>query len=287
MGDAVDPSSLRVEFLKAPEEPKYHNPHYQAQRVHVESGRALHRVSRDHYRTQRVAVLATAAFVLGVIGTALGILNYRRDRPKLLVSLRWDAIVVRDTKGTNATFGQIYLTNTGRRPIYITSAGIEFNPPRAWWFTRTQRQGKQKGRKLAEGDPPLSLVVDATRLGADITRDHCQFWRAFRAFAEDSSGKRYFSPKVTQRPSWGLGDGRVPDYVTLGGKIIECDLEQHELEAYLMKGEWSLVSIADISEMREKLRAAGLNPGHYFSFENDPEMITIIGRAGVPSNHPS
>jgi hypothetical protein len=242
--------------------------------------------SLSAFETVFTTITAIIGVVFGLSSLILTLLNFRRDRPKLLVSLRWDAIIVRDTKGCDATFGQIYLTNTGRRPIYIRSAGIEFNPPRASWFTRTERQGKLKGRKLAEGDPPLSLVVDATRLGADLTREHSRYWCEFRAFAEDSSGKRYYSEKPTQRPSWGDGDGNVPKNVTLSGKIIECDLEQHELEAYLIKGDWVLVSIAEIWEMREKLKAVGVDPADYFSFENDPDMITLIGRTGRPSGTP-
>lgn len=228
-------------------------------------------------------ITAIAGVILGLSSLVLALLNYRRDRPKLLVSLRWDAIVVRDTKGRDASFGQLYLTNTGRRPIYITSAGIEFDPPRASWFSRTERQGKVKGRKLGEGDPPLSLVVDATRLGADLTREHSRYWRHFRAFAEDSTGRRYYSEKPTKRPSWGDGDGNIPNNVRLSGKIIECDLEQHELESYLLKGDWVLVSIADIWEMRQKLKAAGVDPATYFSFENDRDVITRIERTGRPS----
>lgn len=90
-----------------------------------------------------------------------------------------------------------------------------------------------KGRKLAEGDPPISLVVDATGGGAEMTREHRSRWREFRAFAEDSTGKRYLSPKVKNCPSWGVGDGRVPWNVSLPTRIIECDLEQHQLESYL------------------------------------------------------
>lgn len=231
-------------------------------------------------------ITAIGGFVFGLSALILGILNYRRDRPKLIVSLRWDAIIVRDTKGVNATFGQIYLTNTGRRPIYITSAGIVFDPPGAIWFTRTERQGKVRGRKLAEGDPPLSLVVDATGVASNITRENSRYWREFRAFAEDSSGKRYFSEKTTRCPSWGEGEGRVTENATLAGRVIECDLEQHELESYLIKGEWLLVPIADLWEMREKVKAAGLDPAAYFSFENDPEHITLIGRTGCSSFRP-
>ena len=183
-------------------------------------------------------ITAIAGLIFGVSALLLSLLNYRRDRPKLLVSLRWDAITVRDTKGCDATFGQVYLTNTGRRPIYITAAGVEFDPPNAAWFTLTKKQGKVRGRKLAEGDPPLSLVVDAVGRGADMTRENSSYWREFRAFAEDNTGKRYYSKKTTKCPSWGDGDGRVPSNYLAAGRIIECDLEQHELESYLIKGEW-------------------------------------------------
>jgi hypothetical protein len=154
-------------------------------------------------------ITAITGVVFGLCALVLSLLNYRRDRPKLLVSLRWDALTMRDTEGREAKFSQIYITNIGRRPIYITSAGLVFDPPRAWWFLNHEKQGKLRGRKLTEGDSPLSLVVDATRLGAKMTRDHRRSWREFRAFAIDSTGKRYLSKEVKD---WSIvGRGRWED----------------------------------------------------------------------------
>jgi hypothetical protein len=76
-------------------------------------------------------VTAIIGVILGMSSLILSFLNFRRDRPKLLVSGRWDAITVCDQEGRQATYGQIYLTNSGRRPIYITAAGIDYDPPNA------------------------------------------------------------------------------------------------------------------------------------------------------------
>jgi hypothetical protein len=66
--------------------------------------------------------------ILAVAGFALGVLNFWRDRSKLNVELRWNAVTVQDKKGHQARFDQIYFTNKGRRPIYV-KAGIEFDFP--------------------------------------------------------------------------------------------------------------------------------------------------------------
>jgi hypothetical protein len=232
-------------------------------------------------------ITAIVGVVFGLSALVLSVLNYRRDRSKLLVSLRWDALTVRDTEGREAKFSQIYITNIGRRPIYITSAGLMFDPPRAWWFLNHEKQGKLRGRKLAEGDPPLSLVVDATRLGAKMTHDHRRSWREFRAFAIDSTGKRYLSKEVKDRPSWGVGDGRTPANATLAMEILECDLEQHDLESSLIKGDTVLLPLHMIDEFTKERAAAGeTHPFESPTTDNGSNVVTTMGRTGRPSSIP-
>ncbi len=101
-------------------------------------------------------ITAITGVVFGLSALLLSLLNYRRDRPKLLVSLRSDALTVRETEGRGAKFSQIYITN----------------------------------------------------IGATMTRDHRRSWREFRAFAVDSTGKRYLSKEVTgpaRRGAWVMG----------------------------------------------------------------------------------
>ena len=228
-------------------------------------------------------ITAIVGVLLGISSFILALLNYRRDRPKLLVSLRWDAITVCDQEGRQATYGQIYLTNSGRRPIYVTAAGIEYDPPNASWYRRTQLQGKVRGRKLAEGDPPLSLVVNATEPGVDLLNDRCCYWREFRAFAEDSNGQRYYSEKTTQRPSWGEGDGYVPSNFIDAGYILECNLEQHQLESFLISGDWILVPRADLTDLEKTLRKYGRPVPERHPIEEGTRLVTFIGRTGRPS----
>ena len=233
-------------------------------------------------------MLTTITAIIGVLfglsSLVISLLNYRRDRPKLIISLRWDAITVRDREGREATYGQIHLTNAGRRPIYIQAAGIEYDPPGASWYRRTERQGKVKGRKLAEGDPPVSLVVEAGP-GFEMLKDHGHHWREFRAFAEDSNGKRYFSPKTEERPSWGVGDGRVPNNLIDAGRIIECNLEQHQLESYLIKGDWVLIPSAEVDEMKKAAHKLGIEFPNSEG-EEGTRLVTFIGRTGRPSGFP-
>lgn len=229
-------------------------------------------------------ITAITGVIFGLSALIISLLNYRRDRAKLLVSLRWDALTVRDTEGRETKFSQIYITNVGRRPIYITRAGLMFDPPRAWWFLNHEKQGNLRGRKLAEGDPPLSLVVDASRLGAKMTRDHRSSWREFRAFAIDSTGKRYVSKQVNERPSWGVGDGRTPANATLAMEILECDLEQHHLESSLIKGDFVLLPLHMVDEFAaERIAAGESHPFEDLTNDDSTKVVTTIGRTGRPS----
>jgi hypothetical protein len=242
--------------------------------------------SRTCEPTVFTTITAITGVILGLSSLILSFLNFRRDRPKLLVSLRWDAITVCDQEGREATYGQIYLTNSGRRPIYVTAAGIEYDPPNASWYRRTQLQGRVKGRKLAEGDPPLSLVINATEPGLELLRDRCRYWREFRAFAEDSTGKRYYSEKTSQRPSWGEGDGCVPKRLTDAGYILECDLEQHQLESFLISGDWVLVPYDELLDRENLLRKYGRPVPERKPPHEGTRLVTFIGRTGRPSDPP-
>ena len=136
----------------------------------------LFRSKHSHTLPNTTEVLTTitaiAGLFFGLAGFILGLLNYRRDRPKLKVYLNWDTCVFRDKLGRQAKLGQIYITNTGRRPIYITSAGLVFFTlsDRGIWRTTV---GGVRGQRLAEGDPPIVLVVpDSVESARFLWQDH-------------------------------------------------------------------------------------------------------------------
>jgi len=115
-----------------------------------------------------------------------------------------------------------------------------------------------KGRRLAEGDPPVSLVVpDTVGMAEVLWQEHAEHWRYLRAFARDSTGKRYLSRRPKRRPFWGLGNGKIS--MELAEKMpsweIECNLEEHELEHLLNAGEWHihpLEEVFDVQKLREE-----------------------------------
>jgi hypothetical protein len=201
-------------------------------------------------------ITAIAGLFFGLAGFTLGLLNYRRDRPKLRIFIDWDTCLVRDRRA-QAKLGRIYITNAGRRPIYIVSAGLVLFTLASAGIRRV-RTGAVKGRRLAEGDPPLSLIVpDTVEAARTLWQRHAGHWRYLRAFAVDSNGKTYLSRRMKRRPYWGIGDGNISD--DLVEKIpswqIDCHLEEHELELGLLNGTWtirSLEEVLDIGELREE-----------------------------------
>jgi hypothetical protein len=228
-------------------------------------------------------IAAIAGLVFGFTAFILSILNFRRDRPRLIVALQWDAVAVKDKHGTLAKFGRIYITNSGRRPIYITSAGIEVATRRPYGSIRSTTQGKPKGRKLAEGDPPLSLIVDADGSTIDLLMSWRDWWQDVRAYAIDSSGKKYVSPRVKKRPSWGIGDGRVPRGINGPSHTIECDLEQEQLETYITSGDFLLVRNSEVRRLREQARKAGANESEFASLVEEAKHRVIVI---TPADHP-
>ena len=61
---------------------------------------------------------AFAGLLFGLSGFVLSILNYRRDRPRVVVSLQWDMEVL-PAAGPSADglTGLLRVTNAGRRPV--------------------------------------------------------------------------------------------------------------------------------------------------------------------------
>lgn len=144
------------------------------------------------------AVVALTGVVTGTAGLVLGILNYLRDRPQVLVKVKWDMSVtdnpVYDPKKKWAI---VSVTNVGRRPIYISHSSFEL--PKGYDHTHLLIWQGIHGQKLAEGDAPVDYIVSQEGF-----EKYKKDWRKIRVVVFDSAGKAYKSKAVDKKnfPSW-------------------------------------------------------------------------------------
>jgi hypothetical protein len=68
---------------------------------------------------------ALAGVIIGTAGLVLSVLNYFRDRPKVIVKLVWHNVVT-DEHEAEKTSCEIIVANVGRRPIYISHAHLSY-----------------------------------------------------------------------------------------------------------------------------------------------------------------
>ncbi len=223
---------------------------------------------RIRFKLMLTTITAIAALFFGLAGTILGLLNYRRDRPKLRISLNWDTCLVRDTYGAQAKLGRIYITNSGRRPIYMVSAGLMVFTLSDMCIRRVS-VGGIKGRRLAEGDPPIRLIVpDTVETAKTLWQKHAGHWKYLRAWAVDSNGKTYLSRRPNRRPFWGLGDGKFSRELaeTTPSWQIECHLEEHELEQVLNAGAWRIYPLEEVLDTQQLREEHSSWPAHLRGF---------------------
>jgi hypothetical protein len=83
--------------------------------------------------------------LLGTAGFVLSVFNYLRDRPCLTVTLQWNM----KNLGTGETKGLICVTNTGRRPVFISIVALEL--PKGFPHTHIILEQSIEGKKLGEG----------------------------------------------------------------------------------------------------------------------------------------
>ena len=147
-------------------------------------------------------ITAICGTVFGFAGLVLSILNYFRDRPELVVTLKWDmAVTDNPTYDPKKPWGIVRVTNIGRRPVHLAAVALKlprsFDTAGGFEHTHLLLAASMGGKKLAEGDPPAGFVVSQDDLAHYSTA-----WRHIQAIAEDSTGKTYKSKKVSTRPSW-------------------------------------------------------------------------------------
>jgi len=131
--------------------------------------------------------------IFGLIGTAIGVSNYLRDRAKVVVTLQWDMAVTGEDK--NKKFGCITITNTGRRAIFISHVALRL--PKGGEHSHFLIREGLKGQKLSEGDAPAIFPIEQEGL-----EKYENNWRNIIAQVSDSTGKEWISKKVMKYPSW-------------------------------------------------------------------------------------
>jgi hypothetical protein len=137
-------------------------------------------------------ITAIIGVILGSGSLALGIFNYLRDRPKIRIHLQWNMQMVGASFSQNEPeCGLITVTNTGRRPVYISHVCLIL--PKAYKNRFLILVDSVPGRKLAEGDPPASFIIRH-----DIQTEYANDLKRIRAQVSDSAGQVYMSkyPKI-------------------------------------------------------------------------------------------
>jgi len=146
--------------------------------------------------------LSVMGLVFGVTGTVLGVLNYLRDRARVVVHLQWDMSVTPAEPGeTKRLWGSVRVTNIGRRPAYVSHAALRV--PEGSSHTYLVLAEAIAGTKLLEGDPPKMYLV--TQVGLEKYADR---WQEVVAQVSDSTGRVWRSPRLAANP--------VPSWATRG-----------------------------------------------------------------------
>ena len=143
-----------------------------------------------------------SALSLGISTAALmlSILNYLRDQHKVKVQLQWDAGERYEGTRSNVKerWGHIYVTNVGRRPVFITKIGLSYpDDPRIFNLLYDEDTA---GIKLEEGAAPIVVRVPQD----EALKKYAKDWNKIYAIAIDSTGEEYKSKLGVNRPSWAI-----------------------------------------------------------------------------------
>lgn len=132
--------------------------------------------------------------LLGTAGFVMSILNYLRDRANVKIKLQWKM----QNLQTGQSQGPIRITNAGRRPVFISIIALKL--PKGFKHSHLVLTKSISGTKLGEGDEPMGILVPYEGL-----EQYSKVWRKIRAYAEDSTGKQYYSRlprKDEETPPW-------------------------------------------------------------------------------------
>ena len=140
--------------------------------------------------------------IAGTAGLVLGVLNYLRDKPIISVELQWDMTAMNvPGYSSNTPLAVIRITNSGRRPIYVSHVAIKL--PKGYEGSHLLVMEGIEGKKLEEGASPLTLPM--TQEGLE---QYSKDWKKLRAQVSDSTGKVWFSKKTWRGkpPSWVISE---------------------------------------------------------------------------------
>ena len=142
-------------------------------------------------------IAALLGVIFGVSALVLGILNYNRDKGRTRVTLQWDMSSYGDPRyDEDKLYGVVTVTNTGRRPVYISRVALKLPKDYKDYSYLLLRDGIA-GQKLAEGDSPAMFSIDE-----DGLERYAKDWKKIRAQVSVSTGRKYLSKKVKEIPSW-------------------------------------------------------------------------------------
>lgn len=150
-------------------------------------------------------IASLVGLVFGVAGFVLGIMNFLRDRSRVIVDLQWDLTV---TEGAgydqNRLWGLIRVSNAGRRPTYVSHVALRL--PKGYDHSYLIIAEGITGKRLSEGDPPESYLVKQ-----DGMEEYARDWREVVAQVSDATGQVWNSNKLkkNQVPTWAKLTKRV------------------------------------------------------------------------------
>jgi hypothetical protein len=131
---------------------------------------------------------AVLGMILGTAGFVTGLMNYLRDRPMIKVGVNWHMEEVH----TAVKMGMVFVTNLGRRPIFI-SAAVMLVPKGFDDRSHFLLAESIPGKKLSEGDAPVAFKIDNKGM-----EKYAKVWREVRVYVEDSAGRKYFAKKLAR-----------------------------------------------------------------------------------------
>jgi hypothetical protein len=151
------------------------------------------------------AVGAVIGSITGIAGLTLGILNYRRDRPRLEVSLSWDMETVgHPDYDPKKDYCVIVVRNVSRRTVFYSHPHMAMLGRKKFLFFGKRKifkhfmiHGTLEEITLQEGDAPRKYIVDQSAF-AEYAKD----WRHIRGAAVDGAGKHYYSKPSKNPPKW-------------------------------------------------------------------------------------
>ena len=143
-------------------------------------------------------ILAIISLIVSLIAIVIGLLNFNRDKYKIVVDLDWDSgsHYVGMQPNVVEKWGAIIVTNQGRRPVYIRTIGIKY--PDDERVLNLLSEEKNEGVKLDEGNSPIIIRIPHDGHLKRYAKD----WKKLSAVAYDVAGKEYKSGRPWETPSW-------------------------------------------------------------------------------------